>query len=398
MRDKLPIGLIFSVTGPYSAVSSSMLSGALLAIDEVNADESFGFTLEARAVDPKGKNESYRTYCETMLKRQGIRHIVGCYTSISRKEVIPYFEKYDGILWYPSHYEGFETSDNVIYTGAAPNQHIIPLARYMMSDFGTRAYCIGSNYIWAWENNRILREVLTACGGEIVAEKYIPVGSIDVAHLVEDIQRHKPDFVYSTLIGDSRYALVKAMQSAGTTEKEAWARPIPICDCSLSEPELLEIGPSASPGLIASSVYFQSVATQKNFSFVSRYKKRFGQESITSADAEASYIAVLLLANALREAGTEAIDAVRRAALGSSIDAPQGQVTIDPENAHCYLTPRLARAKNHQEFDIFWEAKEPIKPDPYLVWLDIDKDAQRSLDDPLPDMASELRRKLRLVK
>ena len=107
MRDKLPIGLIFSVTGPYSAVSSSMLSGALLAIDEVNADESFGFTLEARAVDPKGKNESYRTYCETMLKRQGIRHIVGCYTSISRKEVIPYFEKYDGILWYPLSLRGF---------------------------------------------------------------------------------------------------------------------------------------------------------------------------------------------------------------------------------------------------------------------------------------------------
>ena len=95
-----------------------------------------------------------------MLAEQGLVHVVGCYTSSSRKEVLPLFEKHDGLLWYPSHYEGFESSDNVVYTGAAPNQHIVPLAEHLLRHYGTSAYCLGSNYIWAWENNKIMREAV----------------------------------------------------------------------------------------------------------------------------------------------------------------------------------------------------------------------------------------------
>ena len=120
MSANIPVGLVFSITGPYSAVASAMLNGAMLAINEVNADARYDFILEPKIVDPAGRLDGYRGACEQMLKHSQVRHIVGCYTSSSRKEVIPCFEKYDGLLWYPSHYEGFETSSNVIYTGAAP--------------------------------------------------------------------------------------------------------------------------------------------------------------------------------------------------------------------------------------------------------------------------------------
>ncbi|SMF79175.1 amino acid/amide ABC transporter substrate-binding protein, HAAT family [Tistlia consotensis] len=371
MAGKVPVGLVFSITGPYSAVSSAMLNGALLAIDQVNDDPAYDFDLEPHFIDPAASLEAYRSACEYFLKQLGISHVIGCYTSISRKEVIPCFEKYDGLLWYPSHYEGFETSGNVIYTGAAPNQHILPLAGHLARDYGTRAYCVGSNYVWAWENNRILRDIMAAKGGGVVSEKYVPVGSGDVEHLIRDIVRARPDFIFSTLIGDSRYAFVRAFQALGRREPAFAVERLPIADCSLSEPELLRIGPEASRGLISSSVYFQSIESDCNRRFIERYQARFGRQAVTSADAEASYIAVLLLAEALRAAGTTAIEAVRAAALGCGVEAPQGRVTIDAENAHCYLTPRLARARDDHQFEIFQAAPEPVKPDPYLVWVDL---------------------------
>ncbi|MGA2128428.1 MAG: transporter substrate-binding protein, partial [Xanthobacteraceae bacterium] len=120
------IGLLFSTTGPYGTIGRAMQNGSLLAIDEINADPSFAFALEPVAVNPDGRNSNYAEMAARLLTAERLVHIVGCYTSSSRKEVLPYFEKYDGLLWYPSHYEGFESSDHIIYTGAAPNQHIIP--------------------------------------------------------------------------------------------------------------------------------------------------------------------------------------------------------------------------------------------------------------------------------
>src|SRR5271167_3809963 len=131
-----------------------MFCGALLAVDEVNAS---GSSVELQPVigNPGGQIARYASLSESMLN-DGVRHVVGCYTSSSRKEIIPLFEKADALLWYPSHYEGFESSGNVVYTGAVANQHLIPLVEYATARFGPKAFCIGSNYIWAWENNRIL--------------------------------------------------------------------------------------------------------------------------------------------------------------------------------------------------------------------------------------------------
>jgi branched-chain amino acid transport system substrate-binding protein len=274
--------------------------------------------------------------------------VVGCYTSSSRKEVIPCFEKFDGLLWYPSHYEGFESSDNVIYTGAAPNQHVLPLVDYLASRVGSRAFCVGSNYIWAWENNRIFREALIARGGAVLAERYLPVGDTEVDQVIAAIIDQRPDFVFNNLIGTSAYAFFRAFRAACRARGIDQAAEIPVASCTLSEPELPEIGPDAVDGHLSSSVYFSSLNSPENAAFIRAYTSSFPNGPVSSADAESSYIAVKLLAAALSQAGTD-------------------DARIDRQTFHAWLTPRIGRSAANGQFEVLLESREPIAPDPYLV-------------------------------
>jgi len=370
-RPAVPIGLVFSRTGSYRTIGEELLKGALLAIEEVNETPGIGFRFVPKIEDPGGDLTEYRVRCEGLLRNNAVRHVIGCYTSSSRKEVIPAFEKLDALLWYPSHYEGFESCNNVIYTGAAPNQHIVPLIEYVLRHFGDRAYCVGSNYIWAWENNRIMREIVLACRGSIIAEKYLPVGSTDIGHLINEISDTKPSFIFNTLIGESSYAFLRAFHEAGKTDKALRPASMPITSCTLSEPELLSVGGQAACGHIASSVYFQSKDRPENRTFVSRFKARFGENKVTSADAEASYIAVTLLARAIQKAGSTDVEQVKQAVYACELEAPQGPVRIDPENNHSYLTPLLGRSIAKGQYEVIWTADKPVKPDPYLVRFDV---------------------------
>ncbi len=362
-RPNYRIGLMFSTTGPYSTVASAMLNGALLAVSEIG--EAGPLELVPVVVDPGGDLSRY-TALSGQLLAEGVRHVVGCYTSSSRKEVIPCFEKHDGMLWYPSHYEGFESADNVVYTGAAPNQHILPLIDYLMSTFGDRAFCVGSNYIWAWENSRILRETVTARGGTVVAERYLPVGETDLRKLVDAVIEARPSFVFSSLIGVSGLAFLSALRHACLARGIDQPGTMPVASCNLSEPDLDELEPEARDGHISSSVYFSALRNPVNDAFVSRHAAAYPSAPLTSADAEASYIAVKLLAGALAEAGTDEILAVKAAVARQRLAAPQGDVWVDAETMHLHLTPRIGRSRG-TAFDIIREEPAPIRPDPYLV-------------------------------
>ena len=364
-RKHYRIGIMFSTTGSYSVVARSMLNGALLAFQE-NAEADGAVTLEPVVVNPSGDLERYRALSLELLGA-GIRQVLGCYTSSSRKEVIPCFEKFDGLLWYPSHYEGFESSDNVIYTGASPNQHVLPLVEYLASRVGTRAFCVGSNYIWAWENNRIFREALTARGGTVVAERYLSVGDTEFDQVISAILEQRPDFVFNNLIGTSAYAFFRAFRAACRARGIDQVNEIPVASCTLSEPELAEIGHEAIDGHLSSSVYFSSLESPANAAFIAAYAKAFPGGPVSSADAEASYIAVKLLAAALEQAGTDDARAVRAAVASQSLLAPQGEVRIDPQTYHAWLTPRIARSTLNGQFEVLLEARSPIAPDPYLV-------------------------------
>jgi ABC-type branched-subunit amino acid transport system substrate-binding protein len=364
-RLNLQVGYLFSTTGSYELVARSMLNGALLAADEINASD-LGVSLEPTILNPGGDLGQYSVHAGTLLAR-GIRHVVGCYTSSSRKEVIPLFEKHDALLWYPSHYEGFESSDNVVYTGAAPNQHVLPLVDYLLAHHGHRAFCVGSNYIWAWENNRILRESVLARGGSVLAERYFAVGDTEFGRVIDAIIEARPAFVFLTLIGTSAYQFLRDFRKACQARGIDQAREIPVASCTLSEPELEAIGCDAVEGHISSSVYFCSIESPENRRFLEAYGALFPDGPPASADAEASYNAVWLLARGAAAAETDDPIAVKQAITGQQLDAPQGKVWIDPQTFHAYLTPRIGRSNREARFDLISAARTPVQPDPYLV-------------------------------
>jgi branched-chain amino acid transport system substrate-binding protein len=342
-----------------------MLCGALLGLAEAQA-EHLDLEIDPIVSNPGGDNALYSVMAAGMLA-SGVRHVVGCYTSSSRKEIIPLFEKADALLWYPSHYEGFESSSNVVYTGAVANQHLLPLVEYLLSHVGPKAFCVGSNYIWAWENNRILREAIGPNGGSVVAERYFPVGCTEFGQVIDAILAARPSFVFNTLIGESSYQFLRDLRAACRIRGIDQAREIPVASCTLSEPELAAIGPEAVDGHITSSVYFSSLDTPENERFVQAYRARFPEGPVVSADAEATYLAVRLLARAVTEAGTDEACAVKRAVALRPIMAPQGEVQIDAETMHASLTPRIACSRPDGDFTILREATRPVPADPYLI-------------------------------
>ncbi len=289
------------------------------------------------------------------------------YTSSSRKEVLPIIEKHDALLWYPSHYEGFETSQNVIYTGSSPNQHLTPLIGFLFKEYGRTAYCIGSNYIWAWESNRVFREGITRLGGQIAAERYVPVGEADLDQYIREILELRPDYIFNSLIGSSSYEFLRRLRRASAAAGIDQPREMPVASCTLSEPELHAIGADAADGQITSSVYFSSLQTTRNVDFVAAYRRAFPNGPVACADAESSYIAIHLLARAVARAGSEDIAQVRAAVTACHFDAPQGPVKIDPETMHAYLTPHIGVSRTDYEFDVLIGSRGPVQPDPYLV-------------------------------
>ncbi len=372
----LEIGLLFSTTGSYETVARSMHNGATLACREIESDAHLNTRLVPFSLNPGGRVDRYPEAVETMVAR-GIRHIIGCYTSSSRKEVIPFIEKADALLWYPTHYEGFEATNNVIYTGAAPNHHMSPLIDFLFGNFGRRAFCIGSNYIWGWESNRVLREGLQRRGGEVLAERYVPVGETDMDTIVDAILAIKPDFVFNALIGVSSYSFFRTLRRKCRERGIDQASRFPVASCNLSEPELEAIGAEAIDGHISSSVYFSSLPGERNNGFVADYAAMFPEGPVVSAEAEGAYIAVNLLARSIADAGTTDVAAVKRAVIGQRFQAPQGLVSIDPQTFHATLTPRIGRSRPDGRFDILVEASTPVRADPYLVRSSTSLDAAR---------------------
>jgi urea transport system substrate-binding protein len=362
------VGVFLSLNGPYGLPVRSMYDGVRIALDEINRDPALKIRLEPVFVDPAGRDNRYRELGAELLD-SGIRQLVGCYTSSSRREVIPLIESGRGLLWFPMHYEGFETASNVVYTGASPNHHIVPLISYLLDRKLRTGFNVGSNYIWAWENNRILAETLLQNEGRVVGERLLAVGdtgaAIDAA--IGAILDASPDFVFNTLIGDSAYAFFRRFREACTVAGIDQPSRFPIASCTLNEPELMSIGQDACDGHISSSIYFSSLQSRANQEFLRKFEERGIASTQACADAETTYIAVKMMAQCINDVGTDEPAAVIRALQEQRLDAPQGPVWVDQVNLHAYATPRIGRSKKDFTFDILAEASSPEAPDPYLI-------------------------------
>lgn len=364
--DPVKVGVLFSESGVTSTVGNSQLQGTLLAIDEINeAGGIDGRELVAVRYDPQSNPARYAQLAEQLVAHDGVNVIFGCYMSSSRKAVIPVVERWNRLLFYPTLYEGFEYSRNVIYTGAAPNQNSIQLADYMTDRYGPRVYLVGSDYIYPYESNRIMADlVLQRPGGAKLGERYVRLGATgkDYKTVIDEIRDTRPDFIFSTVVGDSTAAFYRAYAEAGFDSAA-----MPIASLTTSEAEVGQMGVDVAIGHYTAAPYFQSIDTAANRRSLLNFRRRFGAHAVPNLCWEAAYFQTHMYANAMRLTGSDQIDALLPALLGSSYDAPQGRVRIDPSNHHTFLYPRIGRLGGDGQFAIVRESAGAVAPDPYLV-------------------------------
>ncbi len=367
MSNQQPIyvGVLYSRTGVTAPIERTQLSGTLLAIDEINAAGGIGGR-EVIAIchDPQSEPAIYGALAERLILQDKVNVIFGCYMSSTRKAVLPVVEKWNRLLFYPTLYEGFEFSNNVIYTGAAPNQNSVQLADFMTLNFGSRVYMVGSNYIYPIESNRIMKDLVVQRNGVIVGERYLPLTAAydEFAAVMKDIKNRKPSFIFSTVVGETTRHFYRAYAEAGLNPKE-----MPIASLTTCEAEVQDMGAELAAGHYTAAPYFQSIESDANRQVLERYRKYSGGDVLTNMCWEAAYFQVHLFANAMRESGSDQVEALIPHLLGAEIQAPQGRVRIDPVNHHTCLYPRIGRANTKGQFTIVREARRPVHPDPYLV-------------------------------
>lgn len=380
MTDRvIPIGVLFSSTGSYSVIGREGHEGAMTAIAEVNASDLFDFTFEAVAADPACRAEQYAVLANRMLGQDKCRHIIGCQTSWSRKELLPVLERHQGLLWYSVPYEGFESHDRVIYSGACPNQNVVPLFAQILPHYGKRAFLLGSNYIWGWEMNRIARELLAAEDGAVLGERYVALGDVEVDHLIAEIRDTRPDFIFNNLIGDSSYAFLRALRRLGEGDPAFRADVMPVLSCNLTEAELPIIG-KAAEGVISTASYFESAAYPKNREFVQRMHALRGRSRGVSAMFTGPYQAVWALAQAIQTCGSPDPDIVRDILPTLPLPTPVGDLTIDRSTQHATLTPFIGVVESAEAlgdvkagFRVLNPQARRLAPDPYLVNLNAER-------------------------
>jgi ABC-type branched-subunit amino acid transport system substrate-binding protein len=359
------VGVLFSQSGVMAVIEETQLRATLLAVEEINAAGGVnGREIVPIIYDPGSETRAFALYAKRLMIEDGISTIFGCYTSSSRKAVLPVVERLNGLLWYPTLYEGFEFSSNVIYTGASPNQNSVALCAYLLENYGTRFFFVGSDYVYPRESNRVMRDLLQAQGGEVVGETYLDLRAQrgDFVPVIRQIKNAGADVIFSTVVGYSTIYLYQSYVEAGLDPAV-----MPIASLTTTESEVRAMGFDVAAGQITAAPYFQSVPSDRNLAFVTRYKQRHGDDEPTNMCAEAAYFQVHIFANALSQANSVDTDRIRPMVLGSDFDAPQGRVSVSAANGHTNLWARIGRANRGGQFDIVQESLTPIWADPYLI-------------------------------
>ena len=361
------IGFLFSHTGVTSIIENAQRQAAFLAVEQINAEGGLlGQDLRVADSDPASNPGRARDEAARLLD-DGADALFGCYMSSVRKAVLPEVEARGALLFYPTLYEGFEYAPGCIYSGAAPNQNARWLADLLTERYGGRYFFVGSNYVFPYESNRIMRDLLSNRGADVVDEMYIPLAPSDddIARVIARIRKTGPAVVFSTVVGDGAVKFYRAYDRAGFDRAT-----LPIASLTFGEPEVRALGRDASVGHIKAAPYFSVIQSAANTRFVTAYRDRFGTDAPISAEAEAAYVQVRLFAEAVRRAESPRRADVLRTLPTFTYEAPQGPVRVDGTTHHTYLWPRVAVVGDTGEFEILRETTGPVAPAPYLVELD----------------------------
>lgn len=357
-EEDIKIGLLYSLTGTTGVTERGQYQSTLLAIKQINEQGGIhGRRLLPIVEDIASDPFLAAKKAEKLILFDKVTVIIGLYTSVCRKMVIPILEKHDVLLLYPTLYEGEEVSRNVFYLGPVPNQQLQSFIPWIINNLGKSFYLIGSDYIYPRETNRHIHSLVQTYGGRIAGEYYSLLGTQKFDYPLADIAKSNPDVVFSTLVGESQIAFYQQFYHSGIKK--------PIASPITAETEIQAMNPVYATGHYTSFPYFNTVGSAKNNVFCTEYLRTYGTDTISSV-MESSYYSVYLLAEAIKKAKTTDTDSLRKAFSGITFEAPQGIIKVDENNHHLWLFSRIGRINEKGQFDILWESDGPIPPDPFL--------------------------------
>jgi urea transport system substrate-binding protein len=379
--ETIKVGILHSLSGTMAISETSLKDMALMTIAEINAKGGLlGKQLEPVVVDPASNWPLFAEKGRQLLTQDKVDVVFGCWTSVSRKSVLPVFEELNGLLFYPVQYEGEEMSPNVFYTGAAPNQQAIPAVEYLMSEDGgaaKRFFLLGTDYVYPRTTNKILRAFLHSKGvaDKDIEEVYTPFGHSDYQTIVANIKKFSAGgktAVVSTVNGDSNVPFYKELGNQGIQ-----ATDVPVVAFSVGEEELRGIDTKPLVGQLAAWNYFESLENPVNDKFVASWKAYAKaqnlpnyQTAVTNDPMEATYVGINMWAQAVTKAGSTDVDKVRDAMAGQTFAAPSGYtLTMDKTNHHLWKPVMIGEVQDDGQFNVVWQTDGPVRAQPWSPYI-----------------------------
>ncbi|MGH1430958.1 MAG: urea ABC transporter substrate-binding protein [Neptuniibacter sp.] len=385
-EETIKVGVLHSLSGTMAISETTLKDTVLMMIEEQNKQGGLlGKKLEPVVVDPASNWPLFAEKTRELLTKEKVDVIFGCWTSVSRKSVLPVIEELNGLMFYPVQYEGEESSKNVFYTGAAPNQQAVPAVDYLMNDIGVERWVLaGTDYVYPRTTNKILEAYLEAKGvaPEDIMVNYTPFGHSDWQSIVSDIKKFgsegKKTAVVSTINGDANVPFYKELGNQGVSAED-----IPVVAFSVGEEELSGIDTKPLVGHLAAWNYFQSVDDQTNEAFIQKWKGFTSEERVTNDPMEATYIGFNMWVNAVKQAGTTEVDAVEQAMIGQETPNLTGGVAVMNKNHHLSKPVLIGEIQEDGQFEVVWETESVVQGDAWSDYLPGSKDLIADWTDPV---------------
>lgn len=363
--DTVKVGILHSVTGTMAISETGSVQAEKLAIEQINAAGGvLGRKIEFIQEDGASDWPTFAEKSKKLLVKDKVAAVFGCWTSASRKAALPVFEQYNGMLYYPTFYEGLEQSPNVIYTGQEATQQILEGLDWANKKKDAKKYfLLGSDYIWPRTSNKIARKhIENVLKDKVVGEEYYPLGHTQFNSVINKIKLKKPDVVFISVVGGSNVAFYKQLKAAGIDMGKE--KPL-FLTISVTEDEILGIGGENIDGIYASMKYFQSLPNDNNQAFVKAFKERWGDDIVIGDVTQAAYLGPWLWKAAVEKAGSFDIDKVRKASPDIELTtAPEGYVKVHP-NHHLWSKTRIGHAQTDGQYKVVYESDDLIEPNPF---------------------------------
>ncbi len=358
--DTVKMGILHSLTGTIAIAEKSVVDAELLAVEEINnAGGVMGQQIEAIVEDGASDWPTFAEKARKLIDKDNVAAVMGCYTSASRKAVLPVFEKLNGLLYYPTYYEGLEISPNIMYTAQEATQSSIAATEWLYENRGKSYYLVGSDYIWPRTTIKLCKITLDRLGGTVAGEDYYPLGDIEFSSAINKIKAAKPDVIINCVVGGSNVAFFKQLKAAGVIDSGTT-----VLSLAVSEEEVSGIGSENTAGTLTCMSYFQSLQNPANQKFVSAFKNKYGADRVTGDTLECAYISVYLWAMAVEKAQSIEVEKVVAASSELAIDAPEGNVKFHVDNHHLWKHVRVGEFLPDGQVNMLYESPL-IEPDPF---------------------------------